>query len=109
MQFDNGMALATADQWLDSQYCKIMTPAGIVGCAIFNLAIADEVGSAMAIAKGAPDSQLYRPEQLLDAVIVGVSAKATALGVRVGMTGREAVEQFLRESGQHKVESPDNA
>lgn len=106
MLFDNGTAIGTADQWLDSQYCKIVTPAGVVGCAIFNLDIADEVGSAMAIAKGSKESQLYQPEQLLDARIVGVSNKAAALGVAVGMTGREAVERFLACSGDHAVEDP---
>ncbi|MCB1486766.1 MAG: DUF1805 domain-containing protein [Bauldia sp.] len=106
MHFENGVAIGTADQWLDSQYCKILTPAGVVGCAIFNLAIAEEVGSAMAIVKGNMDDQLYRPEQLLDARITGVSSRAAELGVAVGMTGREAVERFLELSGEHKVEAP---
>lgn len=108
MQFDNGTALGTADQWLDSQYCKIVTPVGVVGCAIFSLDLANEVGSAMAIAKGRAEDQLYRPEQLLAARIVGVSNKAAALGVAVGMTGREAVERFLDHSRPHTVEPPSN-
>ncbi len=106
LQFDNGKAIGTADQWLDSQYCKIVTPAGVVGCAIFDVDIANEVGSAMAIAKGSKESQLYQPEQLLEARIVRVSNKAAELGVTVGMTGREAVERFLAFSGDHAVEDP---
>ena len=109
MHFENGAALGTADQWLDSQYCKIVTPAGVVGCAIFSLDLANEVGSALAIAKGTKENQLYQPEQLLDALIIGVSSRAAELGVTAGMTGREAVEQLLKRSGQYKVEPPSNA
>ncbi len=105
IQFENGIAIGTSDKWLESQYCKILTPAGIIGCAIFNLDIAEEVGSAMAIAKGAPDNQLVEPEQLLDARIVGVSSKASSLGVYVGMTGRQAVERFLEVSGGVQVKN----
>ena len=95
MQFTNGTALGTSDVWENGQYCKIVTAAGLVGCAIFDLEVAAEFGDAIAIVKGKPDNPLSEPEDLLDAKIVGVSPKAQSLGVREGMTGREAVETFL--------------
>lgn len=99
MQFANGSAIGTSDVWRHGEYCKILTASGLVGCAIFNLDVAAEFGDSLAIAKGKPGTPLVEPEDLLDAPIVGVSPAAHALGVRVGMTGREAVEQFLAADG----------
>ncbi len=95
MQFENGTAVGTSDVWQGGQYCKILTKSGIVGCGIFDLEVAAEFGEAIAIAKGTPDQPLVEPEDLLDAVIVGVTPQAEALGASPGMTGREAVEAFL--------------
>ena len=95
MQFENGTAVGTSDVWQGGQYCKILTAAGIVGCGIFDLEVAAEFGEAIAIARGTPDQPLVEPEDLLDAVIVGLTPQAEALGAREGMTGREAVETFL--------------
>lgn len=95
MQFSNGTALGTSDVWRNGQYCKIVTAAGLVGCAIFDVQVAAEFGDANAIVKGTPAKPLVEPEDLLDARIVGVSPKAQSLGVHLGMTGREAIETFL--------------
>ncbi len=105
MRFANGTAIGTSDVWRNGQYCKIVTAAGLVGCAIFDLEVAAEFGDAVAIAKGTPAAPLVEPEDLLDARIVGVSPKAHSLGIRVGMTGREAVETFLAV----RAEEPDEA
>ena len=95
LRFENGDAIGTSDVWANGQYCKILTAAGLVGCAIFDVKVAAEFGDAVAVAKGEPERPLVEPEDLLDAEIVAASPKAEALGVRVGMTGREAVETFL--------------
>ncbi len=95
MQFINGTAIGTSDIWENGEYCKIVTHSGLVGCAIFDVNVAAEFGDALAIAKGTPETPLVEPEDLLDARIIGVSPKAHELGVRIGMTGREAVETFL--------------
>lgn len=47
------------------------------------------------MAKGTPDALLVDPDNLLDAKISAASPKTECLGVRAGMTGREAVETFL--------------
>ena len=95
MQFKNGTAVGTSDVWQHGEYCKILTAKGLVGCAIFDLKVAAEFGDAIAVIKGTPQRPLIEPEDLLDAKITGVTPKAEALGVRVGMSGREAVETFL--------------
>src|ERR1700741_3220967 len=90
--FENGKAIGISNRWHKGQYCSILTPAGIVGCGIYDLETPAEFGQAIAIAKGTPASPLVEPEDLFDARIVGVTPKAAGLGIRVGMTGRQAAE-----------------
>ncbi len=96
MQFENGMALGTAQRWCGGQYTSILTKAGIVGCGIYDLKTPAEFGQAIAIAKGTPEKPLCVPEDLLDASIVGMTPQAKELGIEVGMTGCEAVELMLK-------------
>jgi catechol 2,3-dioxygenase-like lactoylglutathione lyase family enzyme/uncharacterized protein YunC (DUF1805 family) len=96
LQFENGRAIGISNRWEKGQYCSILTAAGIVGCGIYDLKTPAEFGQAIAIAKGTPACPLTEPEDLFDAKIVGVTPRAAELGVRVGMTGREAVERMLR-------------
>ena len=96
MRFENGTAIGISNRWERGQYCSILTRAGIVGCGIYDLKTPAEFGQAIAIAKGTPANPLVEPEDLLDAKIVGVTPRAEALGIRPGMTGREAVELMLK-------------
>src|SRR5579884_1342550 len=96
LQFAHGKAIGISNRWEKGQYCSILTPAGIVGCGIYDLETPAEFGQAIAIARGTPACPLVEPEDLLDARIVGVTPRAAALGVRVGHTGREAVELLLQ-------------
>jgi catechol 2,3-dioxygenase-like lactoylglutathione lyase family enzyme/uncharacterized protein YunC (DUF1805 family) len=96
LQFEHGKAIGISNRWEKGQYCSILTPAGIVGCGIYDLETPAEFGQAIAIARGTPACPLVEPEDLFDARIVGVTPKAAAYGVRVGHTGREAVELLLQ-------------
>jgi uncharacterized protein YunC (DUF1805 family) len=95
LQFANGCAIGVSNRWKRGQYCTILTEAGLVGCGIYDVKTAAEFGQAVAIARGTPQKPLVDPEDLFDAKIVDATPQAQALGVRVGMTGREAVELFL--------------
>ncbi|MCP4512615.1 MAG: DUF1805 domain-containing protein [Fuerstiella sp.] len=99
LQFENGSAIGTSQRWLGGQYCSVLTACGIVGCGIYDLKTAGEFGQAIAIAKGTPENPLVEPEDLFDARIVGVTAKAAELGIQVGDTGRVAIETMLAASG----------
>ncbi|MDE0867351.1 MAG: DUF1805 domain-containing protein [Rubripirellula sp.] len=99
MQFNNGCATGMSHRWQDGQYCSIMTKVGIVGCGIYDLTTAGEFGQAIAIAKGTPTQPLVTPDDLLDAIIVDATPQAKALGIAVGMSGKEAVELML--AGSH--------
>src|SRR5439155_16558354 len=96
LHFKHGSALGISNRWLKGQYCSILTPAGIVGCGIYDLKTPAEFDQAIAIAKGTPACPLTEPEDLFDARIVGVTPRAAALVIHLGMTGREAVERMLR-------------
>ena len=96
LHFQHGRAIGISNRWDKGQYCSILTPAGIVGCGIYDLKTPAEFDQAIAIAKGTPARPLTEPEDLFDAKIVGLTPKAESYGVRVGMTGREAVELLLQ-------------
>ena len=96
LQFKHGRAVGTSQRRHKAQYCSILTPAGIVGCGIYDLQTAAEFGMAIAIARGTPANPLVEPEDLLEARIVGLTPKAASFGIQVSMTGREAVERMLQ-------------
>jgi uncharacterized protein YunC (DUF1805 family) len=95
ISFANGTAVGISNRWRQGQYCVLLTEAGLVGCGIYDVQTAAEFGQAVAIARGTPQRPLVEPEDLLDARIVDATPQARELGVRVGMTGREAVEALL--------------
>lgn len=106
LEFDNGTAIGISNRWVAGQYCSILTPAGIVGCGIYDMETPAEFGQAIAIARGTPENPLVEPEDLFDAAIVDATPKARSYGVEIGMTGREAVELMLQaETGQPGEES----
>jgi uncharacterized protein YunC (DUF1805 family) len=98
IQFQNGSAIGVSNRWRQGQYCVILTEAGLVGCGIYDVKTAAEFGQAVAIARGTPRQPLVEPEDLFDAKIVDATPQALALGVQIGMTGREAVERLLAAS-----------
>jgi uncharacterized protein YunC (DUF1805 family) len=98
IQFKNGCAVGISNRWREGQYCVIMTEAGLVGCGIYDVKTAAEFGQAVAIARGTPQQPLVNPEDLFDARIVDATPQAKALGIQLGMTGRDAVELLLAAS-----------
>jgi uncharacterized protein YunC (DUF1805 family) len=96
LRFEHGEAIGMSHRWQKGQYCSILTKAGIVGCGIYDLKTAAEFDQAIAIAKGTPAKPLCEPEDLFNAKIVGVTPKAESFGIRVGMSGKEAVELMLK-------------
>ncbi|MFO0967526.1 MAG: DUF1805 domain-containing protein [Gemmataceae bacterium] len=96
----DGEALGLSNRWQGGQYCAILTKAGLVGCGIYDLGVADEFRMAFALAKGTPEKPLVEPEDLLPARIVKVSARARNLGIQEGMSGAEALRILLAESSR---------
>ena len=105
LKFKNGTAIGTSNRWNKGQYCSILTEAGIVGCGIYDLETAAEFDLAIAICKGTPAKPLVDPEDLYDSKIVGVTPKAASMGIRTGITGREAVELMLQANSNQPAAS----
>jgi uncharacterized protein YunC (DUF1805 family) len=105
LKFKNGTAIGTSNRWHKGQYCSILTEGGIVGCGIYDLKTAAEFDLAIAICKGTPAKPLVDPEDLFDSKIVGVTPKAEAMGIRTGVTGREAVELMLKAQSSQPASS----
>ena len=95
LQFRNGCAIGISNRWQKGQYCVILTEAGLVGCGIYDMHTPAEFGQAIAICRGTPSAPLTEPEDLLPAKIVDATPQAKAMGIQIGMTGREAVELML--------------
>jgi catechol 2,3-dioxygenase-like lactoylglutathione lyase family enzyme/uncharacterized protein YunC (DUF1805 family) len=106
LQFEHGRAIGISNRWQKGQYCSILTPAGLVGCGIYDLVTPAEFGQAIAIARGTPACPLVEPEDLFDARIVGLTPRAASYGIRVGMTGREAVELMLQAGAPESQAAP---
>jgi uncharacterized protein YunC (DUF1805 family) len=96
LKFAGGTAIGVSNRWNKGQYCSILTEAGIVGCGIYDLETAAEFSLAIAICKGTPAKPLVEPEDLFESKIVGATPQAEAMGIRKGITGKEAVELMLR-------------
>lgn len=63
---------------------------GFVMCGFLDIRSADKFQCAAAVVRGVKDV-----DELLVKTVTDVSASAAALGVTVGMTGRQALEKFL--------------
>jgi uncharacterized protein YunC (DUF1805 family) len=105
IQFKNGCAIGISNRWHHGQYCSILTEAGVVGCGIYDVKTCAEFGQAVAIARGTPAKPLVNPEDLFDAKIVDATPQAKALGIAIGMSGRDAVELLLAARPASKPEA----
>ncbi len=62
---------------------------GVLGCGYFKIETADRVGEAFAIVSGVRSF-----EDMLAAKVIQVSAEAEKFGVKIGMTGAEALDKL---------------
>lgn len=80
--------------WDSGQWVAIICNRGMVGCGAFDVKLMEEHEQVIAVAHGSVERHLVTCEDLLGATIQGVTKQAQALGVKAGMTGREAVEKL---------------
>ncbi len=94
--FDEGAALGCSYRWPGGQYCVIHTDCGVIACGLYDCNIATRFHYVVAVARGTPEHPLCEPEDLLTANIVEVSQPGIEIGIRVGMSGREALSILLK-------------
>lgn len=87
----NGHALEAVT--LSTPHTKILAiraPLGLLGCGYISPETAAKVGDALAIVSGVSSY-----DDMLQASVKAVSPAAEALGVRPGMTGRDALSKMF--------------
>lgn len=86
IQIENFEFSGSTIEMLQGKLLLIQGKAGMLGCGYFNIAVADKLGSAMATVSGV---SCY--DDMLSARVNAVSARAAECGVKIGMTGKEAL------------------
>jgi uncharacterized protein YunC (DUF1805 family) len=89
-------ALGFEVSWDGGQFVMIVAEKGIVSCGVIDKNVMERFDAAIAIARGTPEFPLVTVEDLLDAKIADVTAKAASLGVTTGMNGEEALEKISK-------------
>jgi len=70
----------------------VITDIGMVGCGAFDVAALDNFSYPAARVKSAKGSAIATIEDLLEGIVKDANAGAAKLGVRAGMTGKEALD-----------------
>lgn len=96
VETEKGTATGLSVQWEDGQFVVIVTDVGVVACGAIDVNVMDEFDHVIAVAEGTPENPLVMPNDLMDAEITGVTSEAKELGVRLGMTGKEALNILLK-------------
>jgi uncharacterized protein YunC (DUF1805 family) len=71
---------------------NVVTDTGMVGCGAFDISALDNFGYPAARVKSTTGSAIATIEDLLSGVVKDANTTAINRGVKVGMTGREALD-----------------
>ena len=90
-----GRCVGHRAQWNGGQYCALITNRGIVGCGAYDVKCLEKAGQIVAISRGTLEAPLVHPEDLFDVRIMDLTSHASEAGIRIGMTGKEALRILL--------------
>ena len=90
VQLDGNSLDAITFATQNTRILVIRTAHGLLGCGYISAETAAKVGDALAVVSGVSNY-----EDMLKASVKAVSPAAEALGVRPGMTGRDALMKML--------------
>jgi len=71
---------------------SVVTDVGMVGCGAFDVAALNNFGYPAAKVRPSQGSSIATIEDLLQGIVKEVNPNAETLGLKVGLTGREALE-----------------
>ncbi|MGA9098567.1 MAG: YunC family protein [Methanotrichaceae archaeon] len=71
---------------------SVVTDVGMVGCGAFDVAALNNFGYPAAKVRPSQGSSIATIDDLLDGIIKEVNPTAEKLGLKVGMTGRDALD-----------------
>jgi uncharacterized protein YunC (DUF1805 family) len=93
----DGVSAATDDPWrglerheiqLDQKLLVVKGSKGVIGCPYLDVGMFERLGEAFAVIPAADTAGM------LDSKVAAVTSKARALGIEVGMPGREALDKI---------------
>ncbi|KXS44528.1 MAG: hypothetical protein AWU59_465 [Methanolobus sp. T82-4] len=87
IELDNGSAIGLSMQMQSAPLLLIKADKGFVMCGYLDMEAATALGDVAVKVKG-----VNTFEDVLEAFVVGATQEAINLGIKVGMTGREALE-----------------
>ncbi|WMW21865.1 DUF1805 domain-containing protein [Methanolobus mangrovi] len=87
IELDNGSALGLSFQMQNAPLLVIRADKGFVMCGYLDMESAGALGDVAVKVKGVSTF-----DDVLQALVIGATQKAIDLGIKVGMTGREALE-----------------
>lgn len=87
IELDNGSALGLSFQMQNAPLLVIRADKGFVMCGYLDMESAGALGDVAVKVKGVSTF-----DDVLQALVIGATQKATNLGIKVGMTGKEALE-----------------
>lgn len=89
-------ALGLQVSWEGGQFVMVVARSGLVSCGVVDMAVMEKFGAAIALTRGTPERPLRTVEDLMQAVILEVTAEAAARGVAKGMSGKDALDILSR-------------
>ncbi|MHA1275432.1 MAG: DUF1805 domain-containing protein [Promethearchaeota archaeon] len=88
----NYFAQGIEASWEGGQWVAIICDKGMISCGAFDVELMEKHNQCIAVAYGSADKHLVTCEDLLNARIQGITKLARELGIKEGMTGREAIK-----------------
>ncbi len=90
IRWDRGMALGYEVEFYNAILVFAQAPRGFVMCGYLNMAAAEKLGDIAAVVRGVSNI-----DELFAAKVEEISTAAAKIGVKVGMTGKEALEKMM--------------
>lgn len=81
--------------WDDGQFVFIVASKGLVACGAIDADVLDKFNFAVTVSEGTPEKPLITPDDLLEAKVMKLTKKAEELGIKLGMSGKEALEKLV--------------
>ena len=90
IRWEWGMAMGYEIELYNTNLVLVNAPRGFVMCGYLNMAAAEKMGDIATLVRG-----VKTVDELFAAKVEEVSTAAAKIGVKVGMTGKEALEKMM--------------
>ncbi|MFX1452211.1 MAG: DUF1805 domain-containing protein [Promethearchaeota archaeon] len=87
--------LGVSCSWPEGQLVFILSRRGIIACGAIDAEVLDKFNFAVTVSEGTVEKPLVTPDDLLKAKVMKLTKKAKELGIKIGMSGKEALEKLV--------------